>query len=707
MEYKYNKSQLNIINSPFDTRIFLKGEAGTGKTTASVERLIHLLNNGIAGESILLITPQRTLASPYLNALESYDLYNGGQVTNLTIGGLARRMIGIFWPMIAEEAGFAHPNHPPTFLTLETVQYFIAQIIRPLLDKGYFSSITIEHNRLYSQLIDNLNKAAVVGFPYQEFAERLKSAWGGDPGQLRVYEDAQVCANLFRDFCLKENLLDFSLQMEIFQKHLWPNKLCRQFLFSTYRHLLIDNIEEDTPVTHDLISEWLPECASALLIFDEDAGYRRFLGASPETGIQIQQFCDQTVVFENSFVMNPEVADLKHVLSQQIRKTAVKTTKNSKKSIAALKFDINRFYPGMLDWVSDQIAILINEENIPPGQIAVLSPFLSDALRFSLITRLTEKGIPVKSHRPSRALRDEPATLCLLTLALLAHPEWLENKPDLAPNRFDLAHTLVQTIDGLDLIRAQLLTSTLMKISKTANTPTIGSFDQLLPEMQERISYMIGEKYEYVRAWIIDYQNQKPVELDFFIARLFGEVLSQPGFGFHNNFNAAEITSNLIESIQKFRWVVENKFSTAENHLGIKYIELVRDGIIAAQYIRSWDTWNQDAVLIAPAYTFLMYNKPVDYQFWLDIGNKNWAERLFQPLTQPYVLSRTWERDKVWTDYDEVMTGQNSLYKLVSGLLSRCRHGIYLGLSNFGEQGYEQRGPLLSAVYKLLIQIND
>ena len=35
-----------------------------------------------------------------------------------------------------------------------------------------------------------------------------------------------------------------------------------------------------------------------------------------------------------------------------------------------------------------------------------------------------------------------------------------------------------------------------------------------------------------------------------------------------------------------------------------------------------------------------MSNRPVDYQFWLDVGGRGWFERLYQPLTHPYVLSR-------------------------------------------------------------------
>ena len=81
---------------------------------------------------------------------------------------------------------------------------------------------------------------------------------------------------------------------------------------------------------------------------------------------------------------------------------------------------------------------------------------------------------------------------------------------------------------------------------------------------------------------------------------------------------------------------------------------MVRDGVVAAQYLRSWQRQPEDAVLLAPAYTFLMMNRPVDYQFWLEVGSTGWWERLYQPLTQPYVLSRGWEGGRQWTDSDEL-----------------------------------------------------
>jgi len=66
------------------------------------------------------------------------------------------------------------------------------------------------------------------------------------------------------------------------------------------------------------------------------------------------------------------------------------------------------------------------------------------------------------------------------------------------------------------------------------------------------------------------------------------------------------------------------------------------------------------------------------------------------------VLTRRWEIGRKWTDTDEVIVTQDALYRLVLGLVRRCRRGIYLGFSELGEQGYEQRGLLLNAVQGML-----
>ncbi len=107
-------------------------------------------------------------------------------------------------------------------------------------------------------------------------------------------------------------------------------------------------------------------------------------------------------------------------------------------------------------------------------------------------------------------------------------------------------------------------------------------------------------------------------------------------------------------------------------------------------------------MLLAPAYTYLLSNHPVDVQFWLNVGGRGWWERLYQPLTHPYVLSRRWSPAKLWTDVEEYALRQETMARLVLGLIRRCRRELYLGLSDLSEQGYEQEGVLLRAFQHVL-----
>ena len=315
-----SRHQLDVIRSPIEGALFLQGPAGSGKTTTGVERLRHLLDSGIPAEEILILVPQRTLAIPYYDALRQPDFPAGGTANIVTLGGLGQRLVELFWPMVAQLAGFTHPKQPPTFLTLETSQYFMARLVKPLLDQGYFESIHLDRNRLLSQVLDNLNKAAGVGFPYTSLAERLKTAWVGEPAQFHIYEQAQECAELFRQYCLKNNLLDFSLQLEVFVQTLWPSFLCRQYLFSTYRHLIYDNLEEDVPVVHDVIRQWLPHFDSALLIYDSEGGFRSFLGADPQSGHSLSEASHQVVTFSGSWITSPALEDSRQVLADRLNR---------------------------------------------------------------------------------------------------------------------------------------------------------------------------------------------------------------------------------------------------------------------------------------------------------------------------------------------------------------------------------------------------
>jgi hypothetical protein len=684
--------QRQIIDSSLDSKLFVSGPAGAGKTTAGVERMRHLLAQGVPGDSILMLTPQRSLQEPYLDLLYSPERSAGGEVTPATVGGLARRMCDLFWPLAAEAAGFAHPDQPPVFLTLETAQYYMAHLVHPLLDVEYFESVTIDRNRLYSQILDNLNKAAVIGFPYTEIGARLDSSYFGDPAQRRVYSDAQDCANRFRDYCLENNLLDFSLQLEVFVTVLWRQDIVRQYLVRTYRHLIYDNAEEDTPRAHDILQEWIPDFDSALLMYDEGSGFRQFLGADVHTGWALRELCAEHIQLQDSFVMSEGVVALSDSLYEAILPPSSPGDGGQASGADAMSIITKHFYPELLDSVVGEAEQLISS-GVQPSDMVILAPYLSDALRFSITNRLEAKGIPWRSHRPSRSLRDEPASQALITLTALAHPQW-----NIHPPKFDIAYALMHAIENLDLVRAQLLTDIVYRQRDLALSP----FEIIKPDVQERITFSVGNRYTVLRNWIEAYRESDVLPLDHFLRKLFGEVVSQAGYGYHRDFDSVRVAASLVESVRKFRISLDLTGLQDLSGLGKEYIQMLHDGVIAASYLEGWQNEDKEALLVSPAHTFLMMNRPVSFQFWLDPGSSGWYERLSQPLTHPFVLSRWWDAGRQWTDADEVQYSREAMARLVSGLLRRCRERVYLGIAELGESGIEQRGELLRAFQKVI-----
>ncbi len=698
---------------------FLTGPAGTGKTTYAVNKVRQLLTSHTPANSILIIVPQLTLAQPYRDLLRDPTLPGAGTVDILTLNGLALKTIDLFWPLVAAQAGFGRPHERPIFLSIETAQYYLRQAIDPLLKQGYFDPnvvpLTITLPRLMSQILDNLNKASLIGLPHSDVGPRLTASLvGNDPGQSKALDHAQSCANQFRQFCLERNLLDFSLRIETFYRHLWPVAGVQQFLTGRYRHLIVDNIEEDTPFAHTILRQWLSTAESALLVNDEQAGYRIFLGANWRSAQALTDICDETLTMTESHITSPAMLAFSHRMEQILNGHGDKAAPPPSQTPPpdprqAMHFKQTRFYPQMIEWVIDQIALLL-AKGTPPNEIVVLAPFVSDALRFSFINRMKEKGLAARSHRPSRPLSEEPAAKTVLTLARLAYPEW-----NLLPEPFDVAQALHQGIADLDLIRANLLTQVVYR-QYERQYGVLSPFDQIEGPVRERISYQAGVQFDWLRNWLqaLRDESPEPPVLDHFFSRVFDELLSQPGFGFHTDPEAGEALAHLIDSARKFRQVAAqvplhiplDKAQAAPlpttDELNRAYIDTLSQGIMAAQYIRSWESAPDEAVLITPATTFLMSNRPVSYQFWLDAGSSGWWERIAQPLTHPYILADDWTPGRPWTDADEVAAQRDRLYRLVLGLTRRCREQIIIANAEIGEQGFEQRGQLLRALQQML-----
>ncbi len=687
---QFTVAQNKVLTAPLDGSLFIEGMAMTGKTTACLSRLDLLLNQ-FAGHQILIMAPQQSLAKPYRDHLFSKNNPLGGIPRVTTISGLARDLVSIFWPEIKTVFDFTGGASEPFFLSLETAQFCMARIVDPLLEKGYFQAVKIERHRLYSQIIDNLNKAAIHGLSPADIAKRLIST-SSDPGMLGVaYHQVAECAASFRSFCLQNNLIDFSLLMEIARQYLFSKDLPRSYLNARYQVLIADNIEEDTPLTHDFYRHSIQTFSSATLVFDHHAGFRTFLGADSDHAYELKTVCDFSLTLDEPLNRTPSVNEFRTSLLACIDPQVFPS------SMSEIPQDIHlsvyQFLPEMIDNVVVEIDRLI-QSGIPADDIAVLTPYLSDVLKYSITEKLSKKGINLRTFRPSRKYLASSAIKALFILARLAHPDW-----HLPLSHFEFRDCLMRLVKDLDVIRADYAAKALL--GKNDRGQFFRSFDELTNlGLQETITFSFGHHLSGLAEWLADYTSGPVAPLDVFLQRLFGEILSQPGYTLHADLDAANDIARAIQSVRAFRAFSSSVFNFDEPALGKAYIESIHAGLLPASFDMGHQ--EQEGVLIAPAHSFLMQNRSVAYQFWLDIGSLGWWERLYQPLTNPYVYQSSWEENSSWNENREFAVNQAMMAKLINGLLLRCGQAVYASIVQTNEFGAQNSGPLLRAFQKLV-----
>ena len=667
---------------------FLSGPLVAGQRQALIERLRFVLGAGASGYSILVLLPDRATARRFREEISQLDLGPYGEVDLQTYYGLAVRLIRLFWPLVASEAGFATPQKAPVFLNYESAQYALGQLAEPLFAQGYFEGLAMRPQRAISQLLDDLNKVAVNGFALGEIGERLSEAWSGDESRLRYYEQVQHCVELFRGHCLQHGLLDASLVFDVFNRYLVAKEEFWRYFTERYRHLLVDSVEEMVPVAHDLIARLLPQCDSACIGGDEGAGFRLFLGADAKGAGDLFARSRHRISARQGECAHAVMAAWAGRLGEELGQGPSAARGGwAKRAIADL---IRTPYRAqMIEAVAQRITGLV-ERGVAPGDIAVVAPHADGVLRFLLAETFAAAEIPFAVVRRYEALREEPVVRACLTLAVLAHGHW--QRP---LSLFDVAEALGLALQPLDPLRAALLAQHVYD----ERGGQLKAGGEVGGALRERIGFATLERYELLRVWLQAYDKAESAPFDHFLRRLFGEILAGP----HVGPEGAAAYSKLIASASAFRTAAP-AMGLAANEVGLHYCEMVFSGVVAAQYLAESDVeMAPDSIaLVAPVYTYLLSGHMARYQFWLDIGSLSWWDPLHQPLTNHYILTRRWNRDERWTDAVDFSLRNRNLHRLVRGLALRCRDGIFLCTSEREGRGEVQDSPLLMAVQQVL-----
>lgn len=657
----------------------------------TVARLRSLLDQGVRGDRILVLLPQRDRRGLY-ESPPTDTPQAGARPQVHTYYSLTTRLVRLFWPVAAADAGFGRPRQLPVQLTYETAQYVMGQVAEPLLREGYFEGLSLRPQRILSQLLDNLNKAAVNGYDIAEVADRLRAAWTGDRDRLVYFEQAQTCIERFRAHCLQHNLLDVSLALEVFRQHIEPRDVVADYLDEHFRHLLVEGVEETVPVAQDFIGRRLERTDSAFLVYRRDGGFRVFLGVDPEGAADLRARCTRAVSLDDG--PGDPARALGRALAQRIDTRGSSPVAGDREAVGAARRLTARHRGGMVDAVAREVVRLVADGDAEPGDIAVIAPHADGVLRFLIGEALGSAQIPCAIIRRFESLREEPEVRVALALAALAHKDW-QRRPHLS----DVTEALGTAL-GVDPVRARLLARAGYD-TRSGRLQPLGEDETLA----ERLTPAVMQGYEVLRTWLEARRSGEFLPLDLFFKRLFGEVLSRPDL----DPGAGATYARLIASAAWFRRSApamgdslgEPGLSAAEG-----YAAMVEEGVVSAAHATPLSAADDRSVLVvAPVHTYLLEERTARYQFWLDVGSISWWEPPHQPLTNPHVLARRWPQGGRWTDAVDFDTRNRVLARLVRGLCSRATGVIYLCWSETdGGVGGAPPGdtPLLRAATHLL-----
>ena len=692
------ESALASFAEPGNSRAasFLLGPAGSGKTTVLNHRLRHLLQAGEPAYTILVLVAEPDHGQPFLDFLHQSGIGPYAELKIITFNRLAQEMVALFWPLLARPAGFAHPYRPPSFLSYDLAQLLMWQIVTPMLSEGAFADLRLRPQQIVSQLLDTLNRAALNALSLEEAIERQIRTWTGEAERPRHLQEAGEAAQRFRQRCLDNGLLDLSLVVQTFDKQFLDHAEFGRYFSERYRHLIVDNVEEQTPAGQNFISRLLPIVQSAALAYDAGGGYKRFLAADPLGANQFHSRSQYVFEFQESFVAPPDLGYLANGVENYLRHTN-KPTDGAERAIIGV---VNgRYRREMMANLIPLLADLIHEDGVLPRDIAIITPYLDGALRYMLGQMLRQANLPYALLRRRSSPREEPRIRAWLTWLALAHPDW-----QVTPAPFDVAEALTLSIDGLDPARAALLTEQLYRESVGSSQYSVGSDQDWvalgdpagLPEnvvkrVGEEMVSLVGE----LRGWLLGQNGRLP--LDHALHNLFS-LLSQPHFRPEPDLAGAAVCDWLVRAAARLRQAAPQLELDTPAKIGAAFIEGIQQGLVTANPPELGEPPDPDGIMISTIYGYLLSGRPVRVQVWLETAATGWWDIPNQPLSNAFVLAQSRDPNLPWTIEEEYKIRNQLLSRLIRGLTARCRDGIVLANSELDRRGLRQEGPLWRAL---------
>ncbi len=516
----------------------------------------------------------------------------------------------------------------PNLVGLEVSQFLLKDLLKNIVVKGYNSKKSLLHQifRRYSLIVqNNLSNDEV-----KERAKILKESFA---------DDAELIIKKLMSTTLKTRSFDYLRQTLIF------NFVYRNTdYFKNIKYLLVDDADEMTPVCFDFIEYLKPQLKDRLICFDTLGSSRcGYLSADTSVEYKLKKLFNEEVIsnekeeFINGDIIFSNVMEDKHEPLERFSLTSL-----SKRA-------------EILDYTVSKIKELLDQKNISPKDIAVISPVQDDMLKFTLREMLSDICDPVFLSGSEKLVNNSLVKASLNILRLMLGLEVSE---------MDLRSVISDYI-GIPVIYSKEIFD---NYKKTGTLPEkIEKYDEKyqkfykvfseLKNKNEKLSLKVYKMFTAVKDFVDKEQINK---FNFFLKELrdFETVLGEQGV----NDRIQDIIVHFENSI-----IAENPNTT---------LEILQDDLIIATPQKIID------------------NKiSTKYQFWLDVSHSDWVKTDTGPLYNAWVMQKDWSKDE-YTVEDDIFLSRQKTARILRKLLLLAQVHTYAVSSLFDASGTENLGGI-------------
>ncbi len=645
------------------------GPTGSGKTTALMRRYEEWVRQGFRTDQIFVLTSGSVQTARWRREL---SLTAGGPVEAYSFFGFVQRELELFWAPVQAAVPELQAWLRPEFLDAAVAQQLMRALLEPY-ERQFAEQLQATPERIAMQLSGNLTMlGAAAGLEPRRLVQLLAGAAG--PDRSPVYQWAGNLLETFRARCLQAGMLDYGLALRLYTTVLLHHSPYLDHLRSRYRCLLVDDLDETTPVAQDLLALLAPHMEQAVYAFGTDGGHTRFMGADPERALERFRPGAQVEELHGSRTCSPEAFALGEALAHRILGGSVKGRSSgvvAGRIVTDLRSD-------MAVEVADRVAGLV-ANGVPPAEIAIIAPYVEMPLERTVAARLSAAGVQVRRLSGGRRLLDEPYVWAVIVLAGLAQPAW--HLPLRTPNAVARA---LQVVLGLDPVRAGLLGEA---VAGTGALPDLGEAG-----LRSRLTPKRAEAYDRLRHWL-KAARERTWEPDELVGAIVAEVMASQGA---LPVQQVHLAQQLLRVAERFR-LARERFG--ELAFGQTYQRLLTEGTVAAEPLEGEAA---NAVILATPYAYLKHRLTSRFQVWVDISGGGWYPSDVKELTNPHVLASGWVEGITWNDGLAGRVRQRNAARLVRALARRCTGQIFLAESALTPWGYEQEGGLAEVFADLI-----